>query len=1188
MSQAPYPGLRPFTRGEADIFFGREELTDTLVDRLEHSHFLSVVGASGCGKSSLVRAGLLDALESGFMASAGAGWQVAEMRPGGRPMLALAEALLTMSERPRYEHDSAFLQATLERHPHSLVDFLHDLPLSKDDNLLILVDQFEEIFRFAQEAYQEEAEAFIALLLAAARQRQVPIYVVLTMRSDFLGDCARFTGLPEAVNEAQFLTPRMTREQTRQAIEAPARVFGGEVEPALVNRLLNDMGTDPDQLPLMQHVLMRMWTRASTTAPIVLTLDAYKEAGGLVSALSNHADEALAELSGPQQRLAEVLFRCLSERSPARRDTRRPVRLDAVADVAGVSLEHMRAVVEVFRRPDRNFLIPSAGIPLHADTVLDISHETLIRQWQRLNQWAEQEALSAEHYRRLEQTARLWSAGQAALWGTPDLENALAWREREGPTAAWAARYGEDFTLAMAFLDASQSQRQAQQQREEEARQQELDVAHRLAEAQRARAEAEAEAARLAASYAQERTQLLFESRLTHASLLARIEDYAAAQTVLQQTRELDAQVLPARRHARNLLAHFSDMMGGAARQVYEGAGVPLYAVAVSPDGRVLAAAGENGTVVLFDVESGALRQRLQGHSADVWDVVMQPQGAWFASAGWDRKIIRWSLPSEDAPSRQLQAWEAPANVQSLAVSPDGSLLASGDTGGIISLWRAETGTLVRRLEGHSKQITESAGLAFSPSGRLLASASYDRMARVWDVQTGKTLQVLQGHDSNMKGVAFSADEKHLATSTFDKRLILWQVDTGQPLQVFNGHQNAVAGVAFVPRHPQADPAPTGDKGDAPLLVSASRDRTLRVWDPDSGVTLRVLQGHSAGACKIAVHAAPAGQRVQVFSGSNDGTVRRWDIAPLPSQQLVDLPGEAKSAAIASNGTYVAVGFASGAVRLYALPDMRLVGEEEKAHERDIKRLSFSADGTLLASASFDDTAKLWAVAPDGTLTARQTFSGHTDAVHGLAFSPDDTRLATASYDGRIGLFTVGTEEKQFIDAHAGQVVSVAFDSSGSRLLSAGIDDKPVRLWDLSSNPPTQVQAFSAQDTLLWATLAPDGHTMASVGRDQLVQVYSTHDARLLHRQVGHEQTVSRAIFSPDGQQLATVSGDATLRLWDLHSGGELFSLRLPTPRYPPRPLWDFDFRCTPTGCWIAVPLTRGKLALYDFGSITD
>src|SRR5215475_4954141 len=266
MSQAPYPGLRPFTRGEADIFFGREAQTDELVDRLGYSRFLSVVGPSGCGKSSLVRAGLLDALERGFMASAGAGWHIVDMRPGGRPMWQLADALLTIAGRPRYEHDSAFLQAALERGPHSLIEYLHDLPLPEDENLLILVDQFEEIFRFTSSAGQEEADAFVALLLAATQQREQPVYVVITMRSDFIGDCARFAGLPEAINEAMFLTPRLTREQSRQAIEGPARVFGGEVEPALVNRLLNDMGTDPDQLPLMQHALMRMWTRASEAA----------------------------------------------------------------------------------------------------------------------------------------------------------------------------------------------------------------------------------------------------------------------------------------------------------------------------------------------------------------------------------------------------------------------------------------------------------------------------------------------------------------------------------------------------------------------------------------------------------------------------------------------------------------------------------------------------------------------------------------------------------------------------------------------------------------------------------------------------------------------------------------------------------------------------------------------------------
>jgi WD40 repeat protein len=866
----------------------------------------------------------------------------------------------------------------------------------------------------------------------------------------------------------------------------------------------------------------------------------------------------------------------------------------------------------------------------------------------------------------LEQTARLWHTGQAAFWGTPDLENALAWREKEGPTPAWAERYGTHFELAIRFLDASQAQRQTQLQREEEARQRELDDARRLAEEQQRRADAERERAevqaraaqrelddarrvaeaeqkradaereraeaqtrearrlrrlsavlalvvllaivagviawkqrQLAASHAQAvaslaqgRTLSLFESQLTHAAMLARVEDYAAVKAVLQQTRELDKQIPAARRYARNLLARFGDIMGSGSQQVYEGAGVPLFAAAVSPDGRLLAAVGENGTVVLFDVESGALRQRLEGHSKneDVWDVVFHPQGAWLASVSNDQNIIRWSLPSGDKSAEQLQAWKAPAKVWALAVSPDGTLLASGGTDGIISLWQAETGELVRRLEGHRETIAESSGLAFSPSGKRLASASYDHTARVWDVGTGQTVQVLQGHNGNVHGVAFSPDEKRIATSSTDKRLVLWDVESGQPLQVFDGHHNIAFGVGFVPRRPHADTDPAGGTGDAPLLVSSSHDRTLRVWETDSGVPLRVLQGHNAGTLKIAVHAPPgAGQGGQVFSPNNDGTVRRWALTPLPYQQVVDLPGPTASAAIAPDGKAVAVGFESGALRLYALPEMRVVGEQEKAHSAKVTRLSFHADGTLLASASLDKTAKLWAVAPDGTLTERQTFSGHTDAVHGLAFSPDGTLLAIASYDGRIGLFTVGTEAKRFIDAHEGKVGSVAFDPSGRRLLSAGIEDKTVRLWDLTTNPPTQIHAFpTAPNRLLWATLSPDGQAMASVGRDHVVHVYSTHDAQLRHRLGGHESAVYRAIFSPDGHQLATVSADATLRLWDLDTGGALFSLRLPTHRSPPVPLWDFDFRCTPTGCWIAVPLTRGKLALYEFGKIDD
>jgi hypothetical protein len=267
LSTAPYPGLRPFLYTEADIFFGREEQTDQLLKKLQTSHFLSVIGPSGCGKSSLVRAGMISALAAGFLTQAGAHWRIAEMRPGERPLGRLAEALtssLAMGPEFGSGPDTApFLQAMLRRGPLGLLEAMRETPLPEHANLLLLVDQFEEIFRFRDEGDADEADAFVALLLATAKQREVPVYIVITMRTDYLGECAFFSGLPEAMNDGQFLTPRMTREQSEAAITKPARVFGGTVDPTLVNRLLNDIGSDPNQLPLLQHCLMRMWTRVS-------------------------------------------------------------------------------------------------------------------------------------------------------------------------------------------------------------------------------------------------------------------------------------------------------------------------------------------------------------------------------------------------------------------------------------------------------------------------------------------------------------------------------------------------------------------------------------------------------------------------------------------------------------------------------------------------------------------------------------------------------------------------------------------------------------------------------------------------------------------------------------------------------------------------------------------------------------
>ena len=430
MSRFPYPGLRPFNRDETDIFFGREEQIDQLLVKLEQSRFIAVVGPSGCGKSSLVRTGLISALESGLLATAGPRWCIAEQRPGNRPILRLAEALLReptigaerlSSTSPQAKVEAAaFLQARLQRGPLGLRDVLDDTPLPENTNLLLLVDQFEEIFRYHRHGGQDEANAFVSLLLESAKQRAWPVYVVITMRSDFIGDCTLFQDLPSAINESQFLTPRLTREQMQAAIRGPARVFGGFVEPELVNRLLNDAGTDPDQLPLLQHVLMRIWASAEKSTAEgekpILDLATYEKVGELRDALSRHADEALMELNDSHKKITEHLFRALCERGTDQRDTRRSVVMSNIVSTLKVSFQEIADVVEVFRTSERSLITPPHPHTLTPETVLDISHESLIRQWRTLAIWVEKETQSAKVYCRLEDTARLWEKNKAALW----------------------------------------------------------------------------------------------------------------------------------------------------------------------------------------------------------------------------------------------------------------------------------------------------------------------------------------------------------------------------------------------------------------------------------------------------------------------------------------------------------------------------------------------------------------------------------------------------------------------------------------------------------------------------------------------------------------------------------------------------------------------------------------------------
>ena len=468
----PFPGLRSFEPDEDYLFFGREKQVDDLLGRLRRTRFLAVVGGSGSGKSSLVKSGLMPSLRSGYMAKAGSSWRVALLRPGADPIGNLAMALndpaVLGGDSAMDEFSGALLGASLRRSGQGLVDALREARLPPDENVLVVVDQFEELFRFkqarAEAGGRDEAVAFVKLLLEAAHQDDIPIYVVLTMRSEFIGSCAEIPGLAEAVNDGQYLVPRMTRDELRLAITGPVAVGGGQIAPRLVTRVLNEIGDDADQLPVLQHAMMRTWDEwASTRADrCPIDFEDYEAIGTMEDALSKHADEAYGEITTERGRhLAEMVFKALTETTGQGLGLRRPCRVRELCEIGDASVEEITAVVDLFREPGRSFLVPSMATPIEPETIVDLSHESLMRLWTRLVEWTREEARSAEICRRLSGAALLHARHEAGLWRDPELQLTLNWRDEQRPTAAWARRYDPDFERAEAFLAASCAARDA-------------------------------------------------------------------------------------------------------------------------------------------------------------------------------------------------------------------------------------------------------------------------------------------------------------------------------------------------------------------------------------------------------------------------------------------------------------------------------------------------------------------------------------------------------------------------------------------------------------------------------------------------------------------------------------------------------------------------------------------------------
>jgi hypothetical protein len=477
----PFPGLRPFKTSEFQLFHGRDGQAEQLINRLKKNHFLAVIGSSGTGKSSLIRAGLIPQLLGGYLQEGGSYWDIAICRPGKNPVENLASALARVKSRSdegeKIISEYHVIEPLLSNTIYGILevnDLLYPLPNpAEKKNLLIIVDQFEELFRFNRDDLNKPGleTQFVNLLLRASADPNNSIYVIITMRSEFLGDTIKFRGLPEAINEGQYLVPQLSRDQIKEVIEDPIKLAGKEISAGLVELLINEIEEskakkDLDQLPVLQHALMRTYQEAMKEPNVVLIkYDHYRAGGGMEKALANHAEGKFFELSDGEneesfrQKIAKIIFQALTDASTGQKGGRRPTQLGTlykIAESLKASEIEVNEVIDKFRDRDTSFIMPPVNTLLYPELMIDISHESLIRQWNRLRTWVAEEAEYGKTLLRLSESQKLYEQEVKDLLTEKELAPISKWYHSFAPQAVWAERYVKDYKKSFDYLEESE------------------------------------------------------------------------------------------------------------------------------------------------------------------------------------------------------------------------------------------------------------------------------------------------------------------------------------------------------------------------------------------------------------------------------------------------------------------------------------------------------------------------------------------------------------------------------------------------------------------------------------------------------------------------------------------------------------------------------------------------------------
>jgi WD40 repeat protein/transcriptional regulator with XRE-family HTH domain len=1127
---SPYKGLQYFDETDAELFFGREALTNLLLKRLSErlesdQRFLAIIGASGSGKSSVVRAGLIPALHWQQRSS---GWPVVIMTPTAHPLDALAASLHreTQQSLPLRK-----LVDELARDPMVLNESLKRVAIGASAvHAVLVVDQFEELFTLCR--VEAEQSGFVEGLVATAFQPGGVGMIIIVLRADFYAHCARFSSLRKVISQHQEYIGPMNSEELRRAIEEPARRGHWELEPGLIDLLLHDVRAEagqipePGALPLLSHALLSTWQRRRGRT---MTLSGYTASGGVRGAIAETAEAVFYDQLEPEQRdVARQIFLRLTELGgdTSTADTRRRVNFDELVS----NPDDREMVQEVL------LTLADARLITTDQNTAEVAHEALIREWPTLRGWLEEDREGLRLHRRLTEAAQEWevmSRDPGVLYRGARLAQAIEWAEV----------HPDDVNmLERTFLEASQALAEKENIEREAQRQRDLDAAQRLAETERAHAEEQLLSSRRLRKHAVVLTialivagvlamvALLFWQHAVQATHLANSRELAAAAVnnlqidpersvllALYALEEMDT--LEARNALHQAIPELHILLNIPAHP----GGVPD--VAYSPDGTLLASIGADGLVKVWDANSGELMCTFNGGADEFGSsVAFSPDGSTLAAA-LETRVILWDIQRREIKSTLLGQSIGTTigynlGVGQISFSPDGRRLAVANMDGVPKVWELATQNVVLSIAG---EMPPQKAIAYSPDGGRLATGGDGGIVRIWDAGNGAEIFTLP-LSGIIHSLSFSPNGAHLAAASDDGSVKIWDATTGEAALSLP-RLSGLYDIAFL-----ADGT----------FVTAGQDGVARVWDPVTGQELLALAGPTSTV--ISVAGSPDGKRIA--SGAYDGSLRIWDAAP--GRELLTILGHSGiiwNVAYSPDGSRLASVSVDGFVRLWnsETGQSLLILPKSGVPTRGYTGLAFSPDGSRFATGSDNGTVTVW---DSQTGEKLNTLSGHTNYVVGLAFSPDGGRLASASWDGSAKVWRLpGGDELNTFRGHGptALVSGVAFSPDGKTVFT-GADDKFVYQWDAATGQV--VREFSGEGKEIYGVaVSPDGKLLAAGDQDGNIHLWDVESGAMLRTLSGHAGLVLRLAFSQDGSRLASAGFDRLAKVWDVVSGDEVYSL---------------------------------------------